>query len=256
MTEKLKEQAVIIRQEEIATDIYSMWLHTEKIASVSKAGQFVTVYCHDGSRLLPRPLSICEVDREDSAIRLVYRVAGRGTDEFSRMRTGLLLNIVGPLGNGFPKKSGKAFLIGGGIGIPPLLQLAKELECEKQIILGYQRRELFLKEDFERYGRVYIATEDGSAGTKGNVLDAVRENRLGAEVIYACGPMAMLKALKTYAKENGMECWISLEERMACGIGACLGCVCKTVQRDAHTHVNNKRICTEGPVFRAEEVEI
>ncbi len=256
MTEKLKEQAVIIRQEEIATDIYSMWLHTEKIASVAKAGQFINVYCHDGSRLLPRPVSICEIDREDCALRLVYRVVGKGTEEFSHMRTGVPLDIVGPLGNGFPKKSGKAFLIGGGVGIPPLLQLAKELNCEKQMILGYRSRELFLSEEFEKYGGVYIATEDGSAGTEGNVLDAIRANGLDADIIYACGPMPMLKALKAYAKEQKLECWISLEERMACGIGACLGCVCRTLNRDSHTQVNNKRICTEGPVFRAEEVDI
>ena len=136
------------------------------------------------------------------------------------------------------------------------MQLSKELNCEKEIILGYQDKETFLKEEFEEYGTVYVATEDGSVGTKGNVLDAVRNQQLKADVIYACGPMPMLKALKGYAQENHIECWISLEERMACGIGACLGCVCKSVHKDEHTRVRNKRICTEGPVFLAEEVEI
>ena len=170
------------------------------------------------------------------------------------MKTGETLHIVGPLGNGFPKKEKKAFLIGGGIGIPPMLQLAKELDCEKQIVLGY-RDELFLLDEFQKQGEVYLATEDGSAGTKGNVLDAIRANALTADVIYACGPMPMLRALKTYAAENGIECWISMEERMACGIGACLACVCKSKEKDAHSNVNNKRICKEGPVFLAEEVE-
>ena len=107
----------------------------------------------------------------------------------------------------------------------------------------------FLNEEFEQYGDVYVATEDGSAGTKGNVLDAIRENGLKADVIYACGPTPMLRALKAYAAENGIECWLSLEEKMACGIGACLACVCKSKEVDEHSHVHNKRICKDGPVF-------
>ena len=254
MAEKYKEQAVIIRQEEISYGVYSMWLKTEQVAGQAKPGQFVSVYCHEGSRLLPRPISICEIDREDRAIRIVYRVVGKGTEELSQMRTGRCLDIVGPLGNGFPLKDKKAFLIGGGIGIPPLLELAKELKSEKQLVLGY-RDSLFLQEEFKKQGSVYVATEDGSYGTDGNVLDAIRENGLNAEIIYACGPMPMLRAVKAFAMERGIECWISLEERMACGIGACLGCVCHSKERDSHTNVNNKRICKEGPVFRAEEVE-
>lgn len=163
-TEKFEETAIIIRQEEIADDIYSMWLRTDEIAAHAKAGQFLSVYCNEGSRLLPRPISICEIDKKDGAVRLVYRVAGKGTDEFSYMRTGMQLKVVGPLGNGFPKKGKKAFLIGGGIGIPPMLELAKQLDCEKQIVLGF-RDELFLLEEFHKYGKVYVATEDGSAGT-------------------------------------------------------------------------------------------
>ena len=257
MADKFKEQAVIIRQEEIATDIYSMWLYVEQIASVARAGQFVSVYCNEGSRLLPRPISLCEIDKEDHSIRLVYRVAGKGTEEFSFMRTGMPLNLVGPLGNGFPKKPGKALLIGGGVGIPPMLQLAKELtESEKHILVGYRNKETFLEEELRRQGTVYIATEDGSAGTRGNVMDLLREHGLTADRIYACGPMPMLRALKKYAADHQMECWVSLEERMACGIGACLGCVCGSVQKDPHSNVHNKRVCTEGPVFLAEEVEL
>lgn len=255
MAEKFKEQAIIIRQEEIADQIYSMWLRTEQIAQHAKAGQFVSVYCSDGSRILPRPISICEIDKADGAIRLVYRIAGKGTEEFSVLHTGDQLEVVGPLGNGFPTKSQKAFLIGGGIGIPPMLELAKTLDCEKQIILGYRNDELFLVDELKRQGEVYIATEDGSIGTKGNVLDAIRENALSADIIYACGPTPMLRALKEYAIEKDIECWISMEERMACGIGACLACVCKSANKDGHTNVKNKRICKEGPVFRAREVE-
>lgn len=255
MAEKFKEQAVIIRQEELSYGIYSMWLKTDRIAAQAKAGQFISMYCRDGSRMLPRPISICEIDGADKALRVVYRVAGQGTEEFSALSTGKEIEIVGPLGNGFPKKDKKAFLIGGGIGIPPMLQLAKELSCEKQIILGY-RDELFLHKEFKELGSVYIATEDGSYGTEGNVLDAIRENGLEADIVYACGPTPMLRAVKQLAAERRMECWLSLEEKMACGIGACLACVCKSKEKDSHTHVHNKRICKEGPVFRAEEVDI
>ncbi len=256
MADKYKEEAVIINQERLAPGIYSMWLHTDKISSTAQAGQFIGVYCRDGSRLLPRPISICEIDRPDQAVRIVYRVAGKGTAEFSKMRTGMPLNLIGPLGNGFPSTTQKAFLIGGGIGIPPMLQLAKDLACEKQIVLGYKDKHTFLSKQFEEYGPVSIATEDGSVGTAGNVLDAIQKEKLTADVIYACGPMPMLKVLKGYAKEQGIGCWISLEEHMACGVGACLGCVCRSTHKDAHTHVKNKRICTEGPVFAAEEVDI
>ena len=252
---KVKETAQVISQEQLSDDIFSMWIHTEAIASQAHAGQFISVYSNDGSKLLPRPISICEIDKKDGALRIVYRVAGKGTEEFSGMRAGMILDILGPLGNGFPKKSKKAILIGGGIGIPPMLELAKELECEKQIVLGY-RDELFLTEEFEKAGEIYLATEDGSMGTKGTVLDAIRVNELEADIIYACGPTPMLKAVKEYAKEAGIECWISMEERMACGIGACLACVCKSRHKDSHTNVHNKRICKEGPVFLAEEVEL
>lgn len=253
--EKFEEMASVVRQEQIAADIYSLWLATDRIAAYAKPGQFLSVYCNEGSRLLPRPISICEIDKKEGQIRLVYRVAGKGTEEFSGMREGTQVKVVGPLGNGFTLKDKKAFLIGGGIGIPPMLELAKNLDCEKQMVLGYRNDELFLAEEFKKYGEVYVATEDGSAGTKGNVLDAIRENGLKADIIYACGPTPMLRALKAYASENNIECWISMEERMACGIGACLACVCKSKDKDAHSNVKNKRICKEGPVFPAEEVE-
>ena len=151
--------------------------------------------------------------------------------------------------------------MGGGIGVPPILELAKELAGElepaqKMIVVGYRDSQTFLKEEFEQNGALYLSTEDGSVGTKGNVMDAVRENQLDADIIYACGPTPMLRAIKAYAQENGIECYISLEERMACGIGACLGCVCKSREKDEHSNVHNKRVCKDGPVFLASEVEI
>ena len=147
-----------------------------------------------------------------------------GTEAFSKLHAGIAVEVLGPLGNGFPlyEAEGKrVFLMGGGIGIPPMLQTAKELNAEKTAVLGY-RDELFLNEEFEKYADVFVATEDGSAGTKGNVMDAIRENALEADVIFACGPTPMLRAIKNYAEENNIPCWISMEERMACGVGACL----------------------------------
>ena len=259
---KKKEICTVIRQKEIGDGIFSMWIQTENIGKEAKPGQFVSLYSKDGSKLLPRPISLCEIDRENSRLRLVYRVTGAktGTEEFSRLKAGDTIPVIGPLGNGFPveKAEGKrAFLMGGGIGVPPILELAKQMQCEKkQIVVGYRNAQTFLIEEFEAAGELYISTEDGSVGTKGNVMDAIREQKLKADIIYACGPTPMLRAIKQYAEENGIECYISLEERMACGIGACLACVCKSKEKDAHSNVNNKRICKDGPVFLSTEVEI
>ncbi len=255
---KIKECCKIISQECIAKDIYSMWISTEAIAKEAKPGQFISVYTKDAGKLLPRPISLCEIDREKGALRIVYRIAGGGTREFSRLRSGDSIDILGPLGNGFPleKTKGKrVMLMGGGIGIPPMLETAKAIQGEKLIVSGY-RDELFLTEELNAAGELYLATEDGSAGTRGNVLDAVRANRLEADVIFACGPTPMLRAIKAYALEKGIPCWISMEERMACGIGACLACVCKSTEIDGHSLVHNKRICKDGPVFLSTEVEV
>lgn len=258
---KEKEQAVVLSQEQLAEGIFSLWIQT-RTAEKAAPGQFMSVYTEDRSKLLPRPISICEIDKERSALRLVYRVTGEytGTKQFSLLRAGDILPVMGPLGNGFPLERGRgkrAFLIGGGIGVPPILELAKQLECEsRQIIAGYRDKQIFLREAFEKNGQLYIATEDGSVGIKGNVMDAVRENGLEADIIYACGPAPMLRAVKAYAMERETECYISMEERMACGIGACLGCVCKSRETDAHSNVKNKRICKDGPVFLSTEVEI
>ena len=252
-----REKVTIVRADEIATDIYEMCFSTKNIAKEAKPGQFVSVYSNDGSRLLPRPISICGI--EGDTLRIVYRAIGKGTQEFATMHAGQTLEVQGPLGNGYDiskvSKERKAILFGGGIGIPPMLELAKQLDCEKSIVLGY-RDELFLNDEFEAYGKVYLATEDGSAGTKGNVLDAVKACGIECYILFACGQTPMLRDIKQYAKENGLECYLSLEEKMACGIGACLACVCKSTQVDDHSKVHNKRVCKEGPVFNAEEVEL
>ncbi len=251
----LKMTAKVRSQVQLASDIYSLVLYAPEIAEQAKAGQFVSLYSKDGANLLPRPISLCEIDHESETIRLVYRVVGIGTKEFSALAEGDTVDIMGPLGNGFTLKDKRAILIGGGIGIPPMLELAKELNCEKNIVLGF-RDETFLLEDLEPRGEVYIASEDGKNGVKGNVLDAIREYEIKGDIIYACGPTPMLRAIKEYAFANHMEAQLSLEEKMACGIGACLACVCQSAEVDDHSHVHNKRVCKDGPVFDAREVEL
>ena len=250
---KRKEWCTVLSQEELTAGIYSMWLQTETIAADAKPGQFISLYCQDGARLLPRPISLCEIDKDGGRLRIVYRVAGKGK------KAGDKISVLGPLGNGFPLSlaEGKTvFLMGGGIGIPPMLETAKQLDADKKIIVGYRDKNLFLKEELEQAGALFIATEDGSIGIKGNVLDAVRGQALAGDIIFACGPTPMLRAIKAFAQEQKMECYISMEEKMACGVGACLACVCQSKDVDAHSHVHNKRICKDGPVFKASEVEL
>ena len=284
-----KQDTFVISQAELSAGIYDLKLSAPEIASEAQSGQFVNVYCADKSRLLPRPISLAGIDPEKGEIRLIYRVSGAGTEEFSRLQPGDTVEVLGPLGNGFPvievmdsPGNGKhVFLIGGGIGIPPLLETAKALKNIPEVsglritaVLGYRDSSTFLSEEFEAVcDRVLIASEDGSAGTKGTVLDAMREAGVipqrkqdteksplqaaeGETIWFACGPTPMLRALKASAEENKISCWLSLEERMACGVGACLACVCRTAEKDEHSQVNNRRVCKDGPVFRAEEIEL
>ena len=255
---KVKEKCIVISQDCIAKDIYSLWLKTDKIAAQARPGQFVSVYCNDGGHLLPRPISLCEIDQEKGTLHLVYRVVGKGTEMFAALKAGDSVEVLGPLGNGFPMEEAegkRVFLIGGGIGVPPMLETAKQLKGEPVMVMGY-RDELFLTDEMKKAGELVIATEDGSAGTKGNVLDAIRENDLKADMIFACGPKPMLRALKAYGLENNIPCYVSMEERMACGVGACLGCVCQSTEVDDHSQVKNKRVCKDGPVFLSTEVEL
>lgn len=229
---------------------------TKNIAKEAKPGQFVSVYSNDGSRLLPRPISICGIEGDTCALytgqsEKAHRNLQQCTQDRSlkyrdRLATAMTFQRY--------QRNARLF-VWAAVSGPPMLELAKQLDCEKSIVLGY-RDELFLNDEFEAYGKVYLATEDGSAGTKGNVLDAVKACGIEGDILFACGPTPMLRAIKQYAKENGLECYLSLEEKMACGIGACLACVCKSTQVDDHSKVHNKRVCKEGPVFNAEEVEL
>ena len=250
----------------LAPDVYSIWIEAKEIVKEARAGQFVSLYPHDGGHLLPRPISICEIDRDGGRLRLVYRVVGYGTAELSLMTPGSKVRVMGPLGNGFPLEENKnlknVILIGGGIGIPPMLGVANAIKNRDNSIrvtavIGYRDRHDFLSDDlYEVADNLIIATDDGSRGTHGTVIDAMNENDVQGDVIYACGPTPMLRGVKNHGEQFGIPVWLSLEERMACGIGACLGCVCKSADIDPHSQVKNKRVCKDGPVFPANEVEI
>ena len=262
---KSKTLGKVLSQKCLAPRIYDLEIET-KIAEDAKAGQFVGVYTKDSATLLPRPISICGVSDDKKSIRLVYRVAGKGTADFSGLKEGDDVKLLGVLGNGYDIEELKkinatggqgVLLLGGGIGVPPMLELAKELNAAgiKVIsVMGYRDDKTFLLDEFKCFSDTYVASEDGSVGTKGNVLDAVKENNIAFDCICSCGPLPMLRAIKEFAGDK--PAFISLEERMACGVGACLGCVVKTKEVDHHSHVNNARICTDGPVFAASEVEI
>lgn len=255
----------VVENKRLGSDVFSMWVEAGEAALKATAGQFASMYSKDGARLLPRPISICEIDREKKRLRLVYRVVGAGTKEFSLMTPdGDGIDIIAPLGSGFPlHEAGKtALLFGGGVGIPPLLEVAKRLTEQgvKVItVLGFRDSDTFLTEDFKTCSELHIATDDGSIGVKGTVLTAAEilksEEDFKVDSIYSCGPLPMLKGVKEFGESYGIKTFVSLEERMACGIGVCLGCVCESKEVDPHSFVKNKRICKDGPVFLASEVE-
>ncbi|MGN0506063.1 MAG: dihydroorotate dehydrogenase electron transfer subunit [Lachnospiraceae bacterium] len=255
-----KVRVPIVRMERLEEGIFDMVVREEEIADLAKPGQFLSLYVEDASRLLPRPISICEINKEEHTLRMVFRVAGEGTRQLSMLTAGDSVEVMGPLGNGFYDAELKtAIVIGGGIGIPPMLELAKQLKkqgVQVTAVLGYRNQKTFLREEFEPYAEVVTATEDGSLGVKGNVIDAIREKNLSADMLFACGPTPMLRGVKACSEQLGIPAQISMEEKMACGIGACLACVCKTKEKDEHSQVNNRRICKDGPVFFAQDIEL
>ena len=181
------ENSTLVKCDRLSEGIYEMYLKTGA-AAYAKPGQFVMVYPKDSSTILPRPISICEVCGD--TLRLVYRVQGKGTREFSLYKEGESVKVLGPIGNGFPVEEGhgkKSILIGGGIGVPPILELAKALKGEDVTILaGYRNSDMFLVDDFKAQAHLEIATEDGSVGVKGNVMDVIREKNLKCDVIFPC----------------------------------------------------------------------
>lgn len=240
------QDAQIIEHIAIAKDIYKLTLKTS-IAKVAKAGQFVQVEVP--GYFLRRPISICRILDQDRIV-LVYRTVGEGTKKLSTLEKGKI-NVFGPLGHGFPIEGKDALLIGGGIGVPPLLETAaqfKQIHQRVIVVNGFNSaQDVILETEFKALGcETFTATMDGSYGAKGTVLDAIANNHIDLKYVLACGPKAMLKAIQNTYQDG----YISLEERMACGMGACMGCVTKDVDGNA------LRICHEGPVFPLGKVVI
>lgn len=244
----------IITNEEIAENIFKMVLSGDLVSELNEPGQFLHFKTGTGVEpLLRRPISIAEIDKENNSLTVIYRAEGKGTKLLSGEKQGAYADVLGPLGNGFPihwEDEGKtALLVGGGIGVPPLYELSKQL-VSKGInvihVLGFQNQSAaFYEKEFSKLGPTYIATVDGSLGTKGFVTDVIKEKGLEFDLFYSCGPKAMLAALSTsYGESKG---YISLEERMGCGIGACFACVCEKAVNDGKK--NYVKICSDGPVF-------
>jgi dihydroorotate dehydrogenase electron transfer subunit len=244
----------ILINKEIAAGIYEMELFSPCIAQAAQPGQFVHIRIHEGLYpLMRRPVSIHTTDQQRSTVTLLYRVAGQGTAELSKKEKGGSLDMMGPLGKGFPvMKHKKCAVVGGGIGMAPLLELAKSLEhCDAY--LGFRDAAYKVEAFEEACGGVFMATEDGSAGYGGFVTELLKENIKSYDVIYSCGPKPMLKKVMEICQSSGVRCFVSLEERMGCGIGACLVCACKIKGEDGGWH--HKKACKDGPVFDAREVE-
>jgi len=232
----------------IAPDVFSM---TVQAGNNAHPGQFAMIYLDRGELLLPRPISICDATAD--TIRFVYQVVGAGTKILVGKQPGEDIKILAPIGKGFHvgenarSAQKKVALVGGGIGTPPLLLLAKKLKqqgAQVDIYLGF-RSSPFLVNDFKAItDNIHIATDDGSVGFHGNTIDLIKQQSQTYGEFLACGPKPMLDALAALAAQSSIPCQLSMEERMACGLGTCVGCVLEI--EGAY-----KRICTEGPVFYA-----
>ncbi|MFF2445911.1 dihydroorotate dehydrogenase electron transfer subunit [Neobacillus sp. NPDC058068] len=252
-----KEFCPIISQTEIAEDIFELTVKAGLASQIKQPGQFVHIKVANAlDPLLRRPISISSFDQENEQFTMIYRKEGRGTSLLAKMEPGMELDILGPLGNGFPveevSRGETALLVGGGIGVPPLYELSRQLVAKgvKVIhVLGFQTESaVFYEQEFLKNGETYVTTVDGTYGLQGFVTEVMKT--LLFDCIYACGPTPMLKALEQHYADKKM--FLSLEERMGCGIGACFACVCRTA--DDPSGFSYKKVCSDGPVFRAGEV--
>jgi dihydroorotate dehydrogenase electron transfer subunit len=246
----------------MAPNIYDMTVFVGDLVSATKPGQFVNLYSKSDALLLPRPLSICGVNHSKKTLRLIYAAVGAGTREFSLLKKGDSIDVLGPFGNGFTMNQEfhkkKILIVGGGVGTPPLLKLTKEIKdaastVDITVVLGF-RDEPYLAEEFKPFSTVYVATDSGKVGFKGNVVQLIQEycgTDLAFDYLFACGPTPMLRSLQTFALENNLKGEFSLEERMGCGFGGCVGCV---VPIKLESDFEYKKVCKDGPIFNLSEV--
>ncbi len=249
-------QYPILEKKTLAKEMYSFVILCPEVAEAAQHGQFVHIRI--GSFTLRRPISICEIDKAKGTLRIVFEVRGKGTEEIAKLNKGDLIDMLAPLGHGFTVNpdAKKVICIGGGIGTPPMLPLAQTYGEKSVVITGFRSANaVILQDDFKKTGaETILCTDDGTMGVHGFVtqpLEDVLKNG-GVDAIYACGPMPMLKGIANLAKQYSVPlCEVSLEERMACGVGACLGCACKIKRNDEEYFLH---VCKNGPVFNAEEV--
>ncbi|MBR5495794.1 MAG: dihydroorotate dehydrogenase electron transfer subunit [Oscillospiraceae bacterium] len=245
----------IVKKQNIAKNIYDFTILCPDVVKIAKPGQFVHIKA-DGF-MLRRPISICKIDKEKGTLRIVFEIRGDGTDKIASLNVGENIDMIAPLGNGFTMldKSKTVVCIGGGIGVPPMLEVASHYGENGIAITGFRSIvNAILTDDFKnQQNEVVVCTDDGSMGQKGLVtapLEQILKTKK-IDMICACGPTPMLKGIAKLADQYNVPCEISLEERMACGVGACLGCACKIIKDGVEY---NKHVCTDGPVFNSKEV--
>ena len=251
---KLVVVGKILANEAINANVKRMVIEAPQIAEAAQPGQFVHVKKPDSVNFLRRPFSIADADRENGTITLIYRIVGKGTAEYAAMKVGEAFSILGPIGNGFALKDGRPLLIGGGVGIAPLIYLSRQLKDKKPILLigGKNKDEVFWEKYLQEFAdKIYITTDDGSVGFKGFTVQLLpqilAENNI--EHIYTCGLNIMMEGVAKLAHKHDIDCQVSLEKRMACGIGVCLGCTF-----EGKLTGKRRKVCTEGPVFASKEV--
>ena len=241
----------LVSKNQLTATIFDFRLECPELAQITRPGQFVQVLVP--GKTLRRPISVCDV--REGAIRLVFEIRGEGTGILSNTRVGENINIIAPLGKGFdidPQK--KTVFVGGGIGVPPMLYSARQCGGNAVVINGFRNKDaVILCDDFKEAGaRLIVTTDDGSFGIHGFVTDPLREEIKDAALVCACGPTPMLRNVAKMAQELGIPCQVSLEQRMACGVGACLGCAVAVY--DGKGGTTYRHVCKDGPVFDSKEV--
>lgn len=258
-------KAKLLKKEELKPEIFKFSVQADEIVDTAKPGNFIEIRVTDDIEpFLRRPISIYNMDKEKGILEFIFQVKGKGTTILAKRNEGELIDIVGPLGFGTFKYSNyeNLAIIGGGIGVFPLYELAKSAKNENKNVntyLGFRNEELVvLENEFKEVSnRLTIATDDGSYAQKGFAIDFLKKDIEDGKIdsIYACGPLPMLRAIRELAIEKNIPCQISLEERMACGLGVCLGCAVKTAKSSKEAP-EYWHVCKAGPVFQAKDVEI
>ena len=246
--------ATVVKNEKIAENIHAITFALDEDIAV-RCGQFGNISV-GGTHLLRRPIAICKVEGRE--VTFCYQIKGEGTQKLKTVEAGTRLNVLMPLGNGFyvEETEKKVALVGGGVGVFPLISVLRQYAAEKEIAayIGYRNKGAVCGvEEFAKAQKFIAVTDDGSYGAQMNAVQAFKadlEKGNRPDVVLACGPTPMLRALKALVKEENLPCYVSLEERMGCGIGACLVCVCDL------TNGKRARVCKDGPVFNAEEVTL